>query len=75
MYNEEMRMDVKRLREMSGAGSYDCRKAIMYCRDHPDCTPMGYLRAKAFAVATPKLTFHERVKMFSDRYDSEGEQK
>ncbi len=71
MYDEEMRMKIKRLREMSGVGSYDCRKAIEYCKAHPDCTPIGYLRAKSFAVATPKLSFYERVKLFSDKYNGE----
>lgn len=64
--NNEMCVMVRRLCEMTGVGTHECRKAIDYCRTHPDCTPMGYLKAKAFAVATPKLTFHERVKLFSD---------
>ena len=68
---EEMRIAVKKLHEMTGVGSHDCRKAIEYCKAHPDCTPMGYLRAKAFAVATPKLSFYERVRLFDDKYNSE----
>ena len=67
--DEETRLAVKRIHEMSGAGLYDCRKAIEYCRVHLDCTPMGYLRAKAFAVATPNLSFNERVRQFSVEYD------
>ena len=66
---EGMRRTIRKLHEMTGVGTHDCRKAIDYCRTHPDCTPMGYLKAKAFAVATPKLTFYERVKLFSDNME------
>lgn len=56
---------IKELREISGAGMYECKKAIEYCEIHIDCTPLGYLMACGVAVATPNLTFDERVKKFS----------
>ena len=64
-------MNIKELREISGAGLHECKKAIEYCETHTDCTPLGYLKACGFAVATPNLTFDERVKKFSTMEESE----
>lgn len=58
-------MTVLELKEISGAGLHKCKKAIEYCGAHKDCTPLGYLKACSFAVATPNMTFDERVRSFS----------
>lgn len=57
------------LRNKTGAGLQDCKKAIEYSEAHEGCTPIGYLKAKGLAVATPGMSFEDRVKKFS-----EGEQ-
>ena len=58
-------MTIKELREISGTGLHECKKAIEYCKAHTDCTPLGYLMTCGIAIATPNLTFDERVKKFS----------
>ena len=56
---------VKELAAYTGCPMSLCNAAFLYARDHDDCTPIGFLKAKCNAVATPKMTFEERVRMFS----------
>lgn len=42
-----------------------CKAAIDYAYTHPGCTPVAFLKAKAFAVKTD-CSFDDRVKMFSE---------
>lgn len=62
-------MTVKELREISGCSIKDCEKALLYCENHHDCTPDGYLKALGCAVVT-KCSFDERVKHFSRKEES-----
>ena len=55
-----------KLANETGAGIRLCYQAILYANEHPDVTALGYVRAKGLAVATPGLTFHERVIRFSE---------
>ena len=54
---------VKRLREFTGMGTYNCSKAYDYANGDFD-TAVAYLKAKTLAVATPDLSFDERVQRF-----------
>ncbi len=36
---------LKDLRECTGIDYTSCRTAIVYCKMHPDCSPLGYLDA------------------------------
>ena len=36
---------IKKLRDETGCGLNACCKAFEYCDEHPDCSPLGYLRA------------------------------
>lgn len=58
------REQIRKLREKTGATYNECANAIRYAEDHPGITPKAYLLAKTIAVATPGITFEERVKMF-----------
>lgn len=56
-------MTVKELREKTGVGLMLCKQAIDYAKGN-EATAIAYIRAKTLAVATPKLTFDERVELF-----------
>ena len=56
---------IKILRDTTGCSLYNCRCAVDFSSTHNDCTPVGYLKAITLAVATPTLTFEERVQKFS----------
>lgn len=53
------------LHNKTGMSMMACKKAIEYAKIHTACTPIGYLKAISFAVATPKMKFEDRVRMFS----------
>lgn len=57
---------VRELRNKTGCGLQQCKEALEYSFTHENTTPIGYLRAKGLAVATPNMTFEQRVVMFSD---------
>ncbi len=59
------------LKEKTGAGIQNCKRAIKYAKVHDGCTPLGYLKAITYAVATRGISFEERVRMFSDRGEAE----
>ena len=65
--------DVNRLHNETGCGLLECRKAIEYAKSHDGCTPLGYLKAKGIAVATPRYTFEERVRWFSTERRTDDE--
>ena len=56
---------IRELAAISGCPVTMCASALAYARSHEGCTPMGFLKAKGIAVATPNMTFEERVRMFS----------
>ena len=64
--------EVLSLRGKTGASLRDCKRAIDYAKMHDKCTPIGYLKAIGYAVATPEMTFEERVRLFSK--DAEDKQ-
>ena len=43
-----------------------CKRAILYAKNHKRCTALGYLKARSIAIATPNMTFEERVRKFSN---------
>ena len=55
--------DIKNLRLETGCSLRDAREAIEYAEKHEGCTPLGYLKAKYFAVKI--VPFEEKVKLFS----------
>ena len=55
---------VKILREKTGMSLTLCKRAILYAENHKGCTALGYLKARSIAIATPNLTFEERVRKF-----------
>lgn len=57
--------DVKALRDKTYCSLKKCKEAFDYADTHKDCTPEGYLRAIHNAVATPGLSFEERVRRMS----------
>lgn len=56
---------VKILREKTGMSLTLCKRAILYAKNHKGCTALGYLKARSIAIATPNMTFEERVRKFS----------
>ena len=65
--------EVLSLRGKTGASLRDCKRAIDYAKMHDKCTPIGYLKAIGYAVATPGTTFEERVRLFSKDAEEEKE--
>ena len=57
---------VKILREKTGMNFILCKRAILYSKIHKECTALGYLKARSIAIATPNMTFEERVRKFSN---------
>lgn len=54
------------LRNQTGMSLTLCKRAILYAKNHKGCTALGYLKARSIAIATPNMTFEERVRKFSD---------
>lgn len=65
--------EVLSLREKTGTSLRDCKRAIDYAKTHDKCTPIGYLKAIGYAVATSGMTFEERVRLFSKDAEEEKE--
>ena len=65
--------EVLSFREKTGASLRDCKRAIDYVKMHDKCTPIGYLKAIGYAVATPGITFEKRVRLFSKDAEEEKE--
>ena len=57
-------MDIKDLRLKTGCSLRDAREAIKYVEGHEGCTPLGYLKAKYFAVRIEP--FERKVRLFSN---------
>ena len=57
-------IDIKELREKTGCSLQDCKKAFEYTEEHEGCTPLGYLKAKCFAVRIEP--FERKVRIFSE---------
>ena len=55
---------IKDLRLKTGCSLRDARKAIKYAEEHEGCTPLGYLKAKYFAVKIEP--FERKVRLFSE---------
>ena len=58
--------EISSLRDQTGVSLRECKRAIEYARTHDGCTPLGYLKAITYAVATKGVSFEERVRMFSN---------
>jgi len=58
-------LNIQELREQTGCGMMMCKQAFDYAKGD-DRRAIAYLKAKTYAVSTPKLTFDERVKLFFD---------
>jgi len=56
---------VQILRNQISASLMLCKRAILYSENHKGCTALGYLKARSIAIATPNMTFEERVRRFS----------
>ena len=56
--------DIKELREQTGCSLRDCKEAFEYAESHKGCTPLGYLKAKCFAVKIEP--FERKVRLFSE---------
>jgi hypothetical protein len=54
---------INTLRKKTGCSSSDCAKAVKYDPDD-EKMQLAYLKAKTIAVATPGMTFDERVRHF-----------
>ena len=57
-------VDIKDLRLKTGCSLRDAREAIKYAEEHEGCTPIGYLKAKCFAVRIEP--FEKKVRVFSN---------
>lgn len=55
--------DIKDLRSETGCSLRDAREAIKYAEEHEGYTPLGYLKAKYFAVKIEP--FERKVRLFS----------
>jgi len=58
---------IKEVRLNTGCSIAIAKKAILYTETHNNCTAIGFVKAVSLAVATPSLSFEERVKMFSKK--------
>lgn len=56
-------MTILELRDKTGCGLILCKKAIEYSNGDEEIA-LAYIKAKTIAVATPNLSFDERVKLF-----------
>lgn len=68
MLNDTERGLVENLIRETGCGLHLALKALSYIKEYrgEKITMIGYVKAKSLAVATPNLTFLERVKKFSN---------
>lgn len=57
---------VKELSVETGMGMHNCARAYDYANGDHDLA-IAYLKAKTLAVATPGLSFDERVQRFLER--------
>ena len=59
-------LDAIELRNISHCPLAMCKKALEYTQEHngDDYMAIAYLKAKTLAVATPRLSFDERVQRF-----------
>lgn len=57
---------VKKLSAETGMGAHNCAKAYDYAKGDHDVA-VAYLKAKTLAVATPGLSFDERVQRFLEK--------
>ena len=57
---------VKQLSAETGMGMHNCARAYDYANGNHDIA-IAYLKAKTLAVATPGLSFDERVQRFLER--------
>lgn len=55
-----IREQVDKVQEITGLGKMQCKEALDYSKGNIDLA-VAYLKAKNLAVATPNLTFDERV--------------
>lgn len=55
--------DIKMFREKTGCSLMESKAAMEYANGD-EILAIAYLKAKSFAVATPCLTFDERVQKF-----------
>lgn len=60
-----LRNQTEILRNQTGMSLILCKRAILYAENHKECTALGYLKARSIAIATPNMTFEERVRRFS----------
>jgi|GEM_PF-3036896 len=67
------RMAVGQLAGFAGCSPSDCRKALAYA-DGDVILAAAYLKAKGLAVATPGMTFDERVQWFYRKELAIGQQ-
>lgn len=51
--------EIVKLREQTGCSFTACRKAIQYCIEHPECSPLGYLHTAYSGVKYSD--FHKAV--------------
>jgi translation elongation factor EF-Ts len=58
--------EIKRLNVETGMGLHNCAKAYEYANGDHDVA-IAYLKATTLAVATPGLSFDERVQRFLER--------
>lgn len=67
MLNDRDKELVLDLCNETNCGIHLALNALAFVKEHADVdiTMLGYIKAKTLAVATPKLTFLERVKKFS----------
>jgi translation elongation factor EF-Ts len=61
VYN--MLIEIKKLHDKTGCDIMTCKKAVEYANGDEKLM-LAYLKAKFIAVATPKMTFDERVRRF-----------
>ena len=59
-------LKIKELSKETGMGLHNCVKAYNYANGNHDIA-IAYLKAKTMAVATPGLSFDERVQRFLER--------
>ena len=71
---KEKSCQIRQLRNKTGCGLYDCRKAIEFCEEHTDCLPEAYLRVKCLGVLW-KMPFLDAVKRESLYLNENGTQK
>lgn len=57
-------VDIKDLRLKTGCSLQDCKKAFEYAETHEGVTPLGYLKARCFAVKIEP--FEKKVRLFSN---------